>query len=83
MKMQDAQLMQASGDTMSTINDWSTVMGISPVTNSSNSQGTASQGANKPSWQGLQIHKSGTIYARVMCKTTSTCMIGSSSIHVH
>ena len=62
MKMQDTQLMQASGDTTSTINDWSLVMGTTPTTNGTNSQGTASQEANRPSWQGLQVHKSGTIY---------------------
>ena len=52
MKTKDVQLMQASGDTMSTIDDWSTVMGTTPTTNDSSSQGTASQGANRPSWQG-------------------------------
>ena len=62
MKMQNAQLMQASGVTMSTDNDQSTVMGNTPSTNCSSSQGTTSQGANRPSWQGLQIHTSGTIY---------------------
>ena len=73
--MQDVQLMQACGDTMSTINDWSTVndwrtiMGTTPATNGSSSQGTASQGANRPSWQGLQIHKSGTIYAHSYVQT--------------
>ena len=49
MKMQDVQLMQAIGDTMSTINDWSTIMGTTPATNGTSSQGTASQGANTPS----------------------------------
>ena len=44
MKTQGVQLMQASGDTTSTINDWSTVMGTTPTTNGSNSQGTISQG---------------------------------------
>ena len=53
MKMQDMQLMQASGDTMSTIDDWSSVTGTTPATNGTNSQGTASQDANRPSWQGL------------------------------
>ena len=54
MKAQDVQLMQASGDTMSTINDWSSLIGTTPTTNGTNSQGTASQEANRPSWQGLQ-----------------------------
>ena len=67
--MQDVQLMQASGDTMSTINDWSTIMGTTPTTNGTSSQGTASQGANRPSWQGLQIHKSGTIYTHSYAQT--------------
>ena len=60
MKMQDVQLMQASVVTTSTDDDQSNVVGTTPVTNSSSSQG--SQGANRPSWKGLQIHKSGTIY---------------------
>ena len=42
IKMQDTQLMQASGDTMNTIDDWSSVMGTTPTTNGTNSQGTAS-----------------------------------------
>ena len=67
--MQEAQLTQASGDTMSTINDQSTIMGTTPVTKSTSSQGTASQGANRPSWQGLQIHKSGTIYTHRYMQT--------------
>ena len=69
MKMQDAQLTQASGVTTSTIDDWSTTMGTTPVTNGSSSQGTASQGANRPPWQGLQIHKSGTIYTHSYVQT--------------
>ena len=36
-------------------------MGTTPATNGSSSQGTTSQGVNRPSWQGLQIHKSGTL----------------------
>ena len=62
MKTQDVQLMQASGVTMSTDDDWSTVMATTVASNGSSSQGTTSQGVNRPSWQGLQIHKSGTIY---------------------
>ena len=62
MKTQDVQLMQASGDTMSTIDDQSSVTGTTPTTNGTNSQCTASQEANRPSWQSLQVHKSGTIY---------------------
>ena len=69
MKMQDAQLMQASGDTMSTVDDWSLVMGTTPATNGSNSHGTASQEANRPSWQGLQIHKSETTYTHSYVQT--------------
>ena len=33
MKMQDAQLTQASGVTMSTDDNWSTMMGTTPATN--------------------------------------------------
>ena len=77
---QDAQLMQASGATMSTDDDQSTMTGTTPTTNGSSSQGTTT---NRPSWQGLQIHKSGTIYTTAMHKPTSTCTIGSSLIHVH
>ena len=49
MKTQDVQLTQASGVTMSTDDDWSTMTGTTPATNHSSSQGTASQGANRPS----------------------------------
>ena len=69
IKMQDAQLMQASGDTTNTIDDWSSIMGTTPTTNGSSSQGTTSQGANRPSWLGLQIHKSGTIYTHSYVQT--------------
>ena len=69
MKMQHAQLTQASGTTASTNDDWSPVMGTTPVTNGSRSQGTTSQGANKPSWQDLQIHKSGTLYTHSYVQT--------------
>ena len=69
MKMQDAQLMQASGDTMSTVNDQSSVTGTTPATNGTNSQGTASQGAKRPSWEGLQVHKSGTIHTHSYVQT--------------
>ena len=62
MKTQDVHLAQASGDTTSTINDQSSVAGTTPTTNITNSQGTASQEAKRPSWQGQQVHKSGTIY---------------------
>ena len=69
MKMQDAQLTQASGATTSTIDHQSTVMGTTPTTNHSSSQSTTSQGANRPSWQGLQIDKSGTIYTHSYVQT--------------
>ena len=68
MKTQDMQLLQASGDTKTTINDQSSITGT-PTTNGSSSQGTVSQGANRPSWQGLQIHKSGTIYTHSYAQT--------------
>ena len=69
MKMQDAQMMQASGDTTSTTNDQSMVTDTTPTTNGTNSQGTASQEANRPSWQGLQIHKIGSIYTHSYVQT--------------
>ena len=72
MKTQDAQLMQASGDTISTIDDQSTMMGTTPTTNGSSSQGTASQGANRPSWQGLRSTRVEPFIPTVMCKPTST-----------
>ena len=50
MKMQDMELTQASGDTMSTVDDWSSVMGTTPTTNGTKSQGIASQEANRPCW---------------------------------
>ena len=69
MKTQDAQLTQASGDTMSTVNDQSLVTGTTPTTNGTNSQGTANQEVNRPSWQGLQVHKSGTIHTHSYAQT--------------
>ena len=69
MKTQDAQLMQASGETMNTTNDQSTILGTTPTTNVTTSQGTAIQEANRPSWHGLQIHKSGTIYTHSYAQT--------------
>ena len=45
--MQDAQLIHASGVTTSTDDDQSTVMGTTPATNGSSSQGTTSQGVLK------------------------------------
>ena len=83
MKMQDAQLMQSSRVTTSTDDDQRTVTGTTSTTNGSSSQGTASQGPKRPSWQGLQIHPSGTIYTHSYEQPPSTCTIGSSLIHVH
>ena len=34
-------------------------------------KGTASQGANRPSWQGLQFHKSRTIYTHSYAQTNN------------
>ena len=68
-KMQNAQLIQASGDTTSTVVDQSFVMGTTPTTNGTSSQSNASQEANRPSWQGMQIHKSGTIYTHSYVQT--------------
>ena len=67
--MQDALLMQVSGDTTSTVDDWSLVMGTTPATNGTSSQGTASQEAKRPSWQGLQVHKIGTIHTHSYAQT--------------
>ena len=70
MKMQDVQLTQASGVATSTNDDQNIVSGTTPTTNGSSSQGTTSQGANRPSWQVLQIHKSGTIYTHSYAQTS-------------
>ena len=69
MKTQDAQLMQACGDTTSTTDDWSSGIGPTPATNGTNSQGTAIEEANRPSWQGLQVHTSGTIHTHSYAQT--------------
>ena len=69
MKMKDVQLTQSSVVTTSTIDDWSNMMGATPATNSSSIQSATSQGSNRPSWQGLQIHKSGTIYTHSYAQT--------------
>ena len=44
-------------------------MGTTPETNGTSSQGTASQGAKRPSWQGLLVHKSGTIHTHSYVQT--------------
>ena len=83
MKMQDMQLTQASGDTTSPVDDWSSVMGTTPTTNSSSSQGPASPKANRPSWQGCRSTRVEPSIPTAMHKPTSMCMIGSSLLHVH
>ena len=50
-------------------NNQSSVMGTTPATNGTNSQGTARQEAKRPSWQGLQVHKSGTIHTHSYTQT--------------
>ena len=69
IKTQDAQLMEASGDTSSTINHQSLVAGTPPAPNGTNSQGPVSQEAKRPSWQDLQVHKSGTIHTHSYVQT--------------
>ena len=69
MKIQDAQLMQACGVSMSTNNDWSTVTGNTPQPTAQAAKAPQVKGANRPSWQGLQIHKSGTIYTHSYAQT--------------
>ena len=63
------QLTQASGLKMSNDDDWSTVMGSTPVTQGSSSNGTAIQEEIWPAWQWLQTHKSGTIYTHSYLQT--------------
>ena len=45
------------------------VLLLTSTTNGTNSQGTATQEANRPSWQCLQIHKSGTNYTHSYAQT--------------
>ena len=61
MNMQDMQLMQASGDRTSTINDCHNQM--AQIAMHSQSRG------KQTSWQGLQVHKSGTIYTHSYAQT--------------
>ena len=83
MKMQDAQLMQASGVTTSTDDDWNTVTVTTPATNSSSSQGTASQGQRDHLRRACRSTRMEPFIPTTMCKPASTCMIGSSLIHVY
>ena len=69
IKMQDVQLILASADTMSTVDDPSSATSTTPATNSTNSQVTASQEEERPSWHGLQVHKSGTIHTHSYVQT--------------
>ena len=56
---------------------------LTPATNGTNSQGTASQGAKGPPWQGLQLHKSGTIHTHSYAQTNKHMYNGSSLTHDH
>ena len=81
--MQDVQLTQASGVTMSTNDDQSTVMGTTPAPNGPSSQGTASQGPTDHLGRACRSTRVEPFIPTAMCKPTSTCTIGSSLIHVH
>ena len=83
MKGQDVQLTQACGVTTSTDDDWSTVMGTTPTTNGSTSQGTAVKGQTDHLVRACRSRRVEPFIPTPMCKTTSTCMIESSLIHVH
>ena len=74
---------QASGDTVSTIDDCSSVTGTTPTTNGTSSQGTASQGQRYHLGRDCTSTRVELFTPTAMCKLTSTCMIGSSSIHAH
>ena len=84
-KTQDVQLMQASGGPRSTVDDQSSITGTTPATNGSSNQGTTSQGANRPSYLGRACRSTRVepFIPTAMHKPISTCMIGSSLIHVH
>ena len=58
-----------SSSLTSTVNDQSLAMGTTPATNSTDNQGTPSQEANRPSWQGMQVHKSGAIHTQSYVQT--------------
>ena len=83
MKTPDVQLMQAIGVAISTDDDQSTMTGTNPTTNGFSSQGTASQGTNRPSWQGLQILKSGTIYTHSFAQANKHMYDWILSIHIN
>ena len=55
-------------------------MGTTPTTNS---QGTASQGAKDHLGRACKLTKVELFTPTAMHRPTSTCMTGSSSIHVH
>ena len=77
MKMQDMQLTQDSGDTMSTIGDQSLVTGTTPATNGTNSQGTASQQQKDHLDRACRSTRVDPFTPTAIHRPTSTCMIGS------
>ena len=83
MKMQDVQLMQASGDTTSTVDDWSSVPGTSPTAYGTNNQGTANEGGKDHLGRAGRSTRVELFTPIAMRRLPSTCMIGSSLIHVH
>ena len=70
--MQDSQLMQASGVTMSTIEDLAPVAKILPVKGQTDHLG-----------RDCRSTRVEPFIPTALCKQTSTCTIGSPSIHVH
>ena len=82
MKMQDTQLMQASGVT-TTVIDQSSVIGTTPAINSSGTNALLVKGQTDHLSRACRSTRVEPFILTDMCRPTSTYMIGSSSIHVH
>ena len=81
MKMQDVQLMQASGDTASAVDDWSSVTGTTPATNGTNSKAQSVKGQRDHLGRACKSTEVELFTPTAMHRPTSTCMVASSSIH--
>ena len=84
MKMQDVQLTQASGDTMSSVNDQRSVTGTTPPQPLAQiAKAQPVKGQKDHLGRGYKSTELELFTPTAMHKPTSTCTIGSSLIHVH
>ena len=81
--MQDMQLMQASGDTVSTIDDWSSVTGTTQQPTAQIAKAQPVKGQRDHLGRACRATRVELFIPTAMRRLTNTCMIGSSLIHDH